>query len=102
MPATRAGMTNGRAWLPNPVRARRRFLVYRAAMERTVLRQLLAQAEWQAVQHQHQVARQEQLIAELDQQGHDTAEARDVLATLTATQRRHELYVERLLKQLAE
>jgi hypothetical protein len=69
-------------------------------MERTTLRQLLAKAEWQAAQFQHQVARQEELIAELDRHGHDAAEARDVLAKLRATQRQHELYVERLLKQL--
>jgi hypothetical protein len=71
-------------------------------MERTTLRQLLAQAEWQAAQAQHRVARQEELIAELDRHGHDAAEARDLLSKLKATQRLHELYVERLLKQLAE
>lgn len=45
---------------------------------------------------------QEALIAELDQGGHDTAEARKVLVTLTDTRALHKQDVERILKQLGE
>ncbi|WFU69194.1 hypothetical protein [Bradyrhizobium sp. CB2312] len=46
--------------------------------------------------------RQEQLIAELDQDGLDTTAAMSVLATLRRTQELHELDVKRLLGELAK
>jgi len=51
-------------------------------MDRAILPEHLRQAEHHAARGERHLARQEQLIPELDQRGHDTREARMVLATL--------------------
>ncbi|MHC2465553.1 hypothetical protein [Bradyrhizobium embrapense] len=71
-------------------------------MDRVILEQHLALAERHAAQGRQHVARQENLIAELDRDGHDTTEARKVLDTLRITQALHEQDVERILGELAK
>jgi hypothetical protein len=71
-------------------------------MDRTTLQQHLAQAERHAAEGRRHLARQEALVAELDRDGHDTTEARKVLATLRATQTLHEEDVGRLLGELGK
>lgn len=70
-------------------------------MDREILKQHLALAQRHASMGEKHIARQESLVAELDRDGHDTAEARKILATLRDTQRLHEQDVERLLTQLS-
>jgi hypothetical protein len=65
-----------------------------------MLQEHLALAERHAMQGREQLTRQERLIAELDRDGHDTAEAIKVLATLRQTQTLHEQDVQRLLREL--
>ena len=67
-----------------------------------MLQQHLAQAEQHAALGQHHITKQESLIAELDRDGHDTTEARKVLATLRDTQKLHEQSVERIIAELEE
>jgi len=69
-------------------------------MDRAILKEHLAQAERHASRGKQHLARQEEIIAELDRDGHDTTEARKVLATLRQTQVLHEQEVERLLREL--
>jgi len=71
-------------------------------MDRAILRQHLAQAERHVAEGKRHLLRQEERIAELDRDGHDTVEARRLLATLRATQRLHEQDVERLLGELGK
>jgi hypothetical protein len=71
-------------------------------MDRAILQQHLAQAERHVAQGRHHIAKQESLIAELDQDGHDTADARKVLATLQTSQRLHEQSFERILVELEQ
>ncbi|MGY3530350.1 hypothetical protein [Bradyrhizobium sp. USDA 4452] len=71
-------------------------------MDRVILEQHLALAERHAAQGRQHVARQENLIAELDRDGHDTTEARKVLDTLRITQALHEQDVERILGELTK
>ncbi|MHC2256100.1 hypothetical protein ACVILK_005792 [Bradyrhizobium embrapense] len=71
-------------------------------MDRVILEQHLALAERHAAQGKQHVARQENLIAELDRDGHDTTEARKVLDTLRITQALHEQDVERILGELTK
>jgi hypothetical protein len=69
-------------------------------MERAILKQHLAQAKRHSNRGRQHLARQVELIAELDRDGHDTMEARKVLATLRHTQVLHEQDVQRLLREL--
>ena len=62
----------------------------------------LAQAERHAAEGRRHLARQEELIARLDQHGHDTTDARNVLSTLRTTQALHEADVERILGELGQ
>jgi hypothetical protein len=71
-------------------------------MDRAMLQQHLAQAEQHAALGQNHITKQESLIAELDRDGHDTTEARKVLATLRDTQKLHEQSVERIIAELEE
>jgi len=70
-------------------------------MDRSTLLNHLAQAERHAAEGNRHLARQEQLIAQLDQHGHDTTEALKVLSTFRSTQALHEADVVRILGQLA-
>jgi hypothetical protein len=69
-------------------------------MDRATLQQHLATAERHVADGERYLARQEEIIAELDRDGHDTRDARQILATMRATQTLHRQDVERLLKQL--
>jgi hypothetical protein len=69
-------------------------------MNRNILLQHLAQAEWHAARGQQHLAKQECLIAELDRDGHDTTEALKLLVTLRKTQALHQRDVERILQEL--
>ncbi|MDA9421513.1 MULTISPECIES: hypothetical protein [Bradyrhizobium] len=70
-------------------------------MDRTMLQQHLAMAERHVALGEHHLAKQEALIAELDRDGHDTADALKLLATMRATQRLHLQDRNRLLAELA-
>ncbi|HWV96933.1 MAG TPA: hypothetical protein VN130_07290 [Xanthobacteraceae bacterium] len=69
-------------------------------MDRALLQQHLTRAEQHAAEGERHLARQEALIARLDRQGHDTAEARKILATLRASQTLHEQDIQRILNEL--
>ncbi len=69
-------------------------------MDSVMIQQQFAQAERRAVGGRQLVARQERLITELDRDGHDTAAARKVLATLKEAQALHEQDVDRLREEL--
>ncbi|UFW46500.1 MULTISPECIES: hypothetical protein [Bradyrhizobium] len=71
-------------------------------MDRRILEEHLALARRHANMGAQHIARQEGLIAELDRDGHDTAEARKILNTLRETQRLHEQDVERLLLEVSK
>ena len=59
-------------------------------MDRSTLEQHLALTQQHVIEAMGLVARQEKVVAELERDGHDTAEALKVLATLRDTQRLHE------------
>jgi hypothetical protein len=69
-------------------------------MDRGTLRQHLAQAQHHVAEAKRHVDRQEELIVQLERDGHDTSEAVKVLATMRATQALHEQNVARLLAEL--
>ena len=66
-------------------------------MDQAALQQHLAQAERHIARGVVHLARQRELIAELDRAGHDTEEARAILDTLMETQVLHQQDRERLL-----
>ena len=70
------------------------------AMDPAALQRHLAQAERHAAEGKRLVARQETLIADSHQRGHDIADARKVLDTLRDTQAIHEDDVRRLRNEL--
>jgi len=70
--------------------------------DHAILLKHLAQAEQHATIGKRHLARQEQLIAELNRDGLDTTVALDVLATLRETQTLHEQAVERLRGKLGK
>jgi hypothetical protein len=69
-------------------------------MKRNILLEHLRLAEHHAAEGERHLAHQEQVVAELDQHGHDTREAIKVLATLRETQRLHQEDVGRILGEL--
>ena len=71
-------------------------------MDRATLLDHLAQAERHAADGERHIARQEELVAALDRDGHDTTEALKVLSTLRSTQALHEADVARLLGKLGQ
>jgi hypothetical protein len=92
--------THWREWGASKVDAETRR--FRSGIDRTLLLQHLSQAEHHAAEGRRHLARQEELIAELDRDGLDTAEALKVLATLRETQALHEQDVHRLLGELGK
>jgi hypothetical protein len=60
----------------------------------------LEKAERHVVEGEGQIAKQEQIVAELDRDGHDTTEARRLLKNFYLTQRQHVEHRNRILKQL--
>ncbi|RXG83666.1 hypothetical protein EAS61_41455 [Bradyrhizobium zhanjiangense] len=69
-------------------------------MDRTMFQQHLAMAERHVALSEKHLLKQEALIAELDRDGHDTADAVELLATMRATQRLHLQDRDRLLTEL--
>ncbi|MBR0800535.1 hypothetical protein JQ615_34745 [Bradyrhizobium jicamae] len=69
-------------------------------MDRTLAQEHLAIAERHAAEGRRIVARQEELIDELQAHGHPTADAEKILNTMRDTQAIHEHDVKRLLNQL--
>jgi len=71
-------------------------------MDRAMLLSHLEEAERHVAQGQRHIADQEARIAELDRDGHDTAEARKLLANFHASQSLHVEHRDRLLTQLGQ
>jgi hypothetical protein len=58
-------------------------------MDRQTMLKHLAMVERHVAEGEIRLSRQRALIAELDRDGHDTADARAILATIRETQRLH-------------
>jgi hypothetical protein len=58
-------------------------------MERATLENDLSRAEAHVANGQKRIAKQHEIIAELDREGHDTAPAKDMLASFERTQAMH-------------
>jgi hypothetical protein len=71
-------------------------------MDRAVLLQHLAQAERHVAEGEQHLLRQEELIAELDRDGHDTEKARVILDTLRETQALHLQDRDRIMRELEQ
>ena len=70
-------------------------------MDRQILKEHLALAERHVREGAEHVARQRQIIAELERDGHDATEARRMLATFETTQAMHVADLERIAVQVA-
>jgi hypothetical protein len=73
---------------------------YAETMDRATIAQHLAEAEGHVALGEQHITRQKQIIAELERDGHDTAEAKDLLSTFEATQVLHVADCDRLLEEL--
>ena len=71
-------------------------------MDRRLLLRHLAEAERDVAQGEDQLARQRDLIAELEGSDRDTSSAKEVLSTLEATQALHLVDRERIRQELGE
>jgi len=71
-----------------------------ATLDPNILRRHLALAERHAADGRRHIERQDALIARLDRKGHDTTDARKLLATLRESQENHEADMARLLSEL--
>jgi hypothetical protein len=69
-------------------------------MDPKLLRDHLALAERHAAEGEDHIERQRRILAELERDGHDTALARKLLATLEATQAQHVANRDRLRREL--
>jgi hypothetical protein len=81
----------------SPLRAKQ--LVF--GMDRTTLEMDLRQAEAHVANGQARTSQQHEIIAELDQEGHDTAPAKDMLASFERTQAMHIANRDRIAGKLA-
>ena len=70
-------------------------------MDRQTMLEHLAMAERHVTEGEVHLSRQRALVAELDRDGHDTADARAILATMLETQRLHVEDRDRILKELS-
>lgn len=70
-------------------------------IDREMLRQHLAKAEEHVLLANKHVGRQRTLIAELERDGHNTAEARKLLEQFVTLQRMHIVARDRLAKELS-
>jgi hypothetical protein len=70
-------------------------------MDRTTISDHLAQAERHVVTGERTLARQRAIVAGLQQDGHDTAQARSLLARFQETQALHIADRDRLHRELA-
>ncbi|MDE1936666.1 hypothetical protein [Bradyrhizobium sp.] len=71
-------------------------------MDRKTELQHLALAERTVAQGERHIAREEQMISELDRAGHDTSEAVALLATYRRTQAQHVAHRNLILKMLQQ
>jgi hypothetical protein len=72
-------------------------------MDRSIasdIRKELADAQKRAAEGRAHIAHQREVIEILGRDGHDTAQAKELLDTLLETQALHEESVERLMKEL--
>ena len=69
-------------------------------MDRATLEQMLVQAERHVTLGEHHIARQREIIAKLERNGHDSTKAKELLAVFLATQVSHVIGRDRLLKEL--
>ena len=70
-------------------------------MDRQTMLEHLAMAERHVTEGEIHLSRQRALVAELDRDGHDTADARAILATMLETQRLHVEDRDRMLTELS-
>ena len=75
---------------------------YPPGMDREMLKTHLQEAEAHIAQAEERVAKQHKFIAMLEQDGRDTAEARELLAQFEGTRKTLIGYRDRLLHQLGE
>ena len=68
-------------------------------MERATLENDLSRAEAHVVNGQKRIAKQHEIIAELDREGQDTAPAKDMLASFERTQAMHVANRDRFRRQ---
>jgi hypothetical protein len=78
-----------------------RLSVLRWEMDRETLEKHLIQAEAHVANGQKRIAQQHEIIAELDREGHDTAPAKDMLASFERTQAMHVANRDRIAGKLA-
>jgi hypothetical protein len=71
-------------------------------MNRAMILAHLAQAERHVAQSQEHIAKQTAIVARLEVDGHDTAEARILLRLFVDLQVEHQAHRDRLLKALGE
>ena len=71
-------------------------------MDRRMELDHLAVAERAVVLGERHIAREERMIADLDRDGHDTTQARALLATYRLTQAEHIAHRNRILKMLQQ
>jgi hypothetical protein len=69
-------------------------------MNRAFLEQLLVQAEQHVALGERHIARQREIVAELERDGHDTTQAKELLAVFLATQATHVVGRDRLMEEL--
>jgi hypothetical protein len=75
--------------------------VERTTVDRAVIEEHLRQAEHHVADGERHIAEQHELIGALERDGHDTATARELLATLQQTQSLHIFDRDRLLEELS-
>jgi hypothetical protein len=78
------------------------LLDYPAPMDREMLKSHLAQAEEHIATGDKNIARQREIIAQLERDGHDTASARAFLREFEQLQAMHIAEREQLLRELSE
>jgi predicted RNA methylase len=71
-------------------------------MDRSILEKHLAIAQQHVIEGMDHLAQQEQIVAELERDGHDTVEALKILAMLRDTQKLHEQEVQRITMVLKQ
>ena len=71
-------------------------------MDREIIRRHLEDAERRATEGIEHVERQKQVVAKLDADGRDTAQAVDLLNILIRMQLQHEQHLAQLIKVLSE
>ena len=69
-------------------------------MDRLIIELHLAQAERHVIESEHHVARQRELIATMERDGHDTLQARATLAQFEEMQALHRADRDRLRQEL--